>query len=177
MMDPVNCTVDLRADSCEVWTGSQFQTIDRANAAKTAGLPPEKVQLHTTFLGGGFGRRANPQSDFTVEAVHVAKAAGAPVKVIWTREDDMAGGWYRPAFLHAIEGGVDASGNAVSWRSRLVGQSIMAGPPLPAAVMERKKKKPPPRGGGGELPFSIPHVTARRPPPENKMPRQRVGPP
>jgi isoquinoline 1-oxidoreductase beta subunit len=138
MMEPLNCTVDLRADSCEVWTGSQFQTIDRANAAKTAGLPPEKVQLHTTFLGGGFGRRANPQSDFVVEAVDVAKAAGTPVKVIWTREDDMAGGWYRPAFLHAIEGGVDASGNAVSWRSRLVGQSIMAGTPFAAMMMKGK---------------------------------------
>jgi isoquinoline 1-oxidoreductase beta subunit len=93
MMEPLNCVVDLRTDSCEVWTGSQFQTVDRANAAKVAGLPNEKVQLHTTFLGGGFGRRANPQSDFVVEAVHVAKAAGAPVKVIWTREDDMRGGW------------------------------------------------------------------------------------
>jgi isoquinoline 1-oxidoreductase beta subunit len=105
MMEPLNCVVDLRADSSEIWTGSQFQTVDRANAANVAGLPAEKVQLHTTFLGGGFGRRANPQSDFVVEAVHVAKAAGAPVqvKVIWTREDDMQGGWYRPAFLHAIE--------------------------------------------------------------------------
>ena len=128
LMEPLNCVVDLRQDSCEVWTGSQFQTIDRANAAKTAGLPNEKVQLHTTFLGGGFGRRANPQSDFVVEAVHIAKAVGAPakVKVIWTREDDMQGGWYRPAFLHAIEGGLDAQGNPVSWRSRSVGQSIMA---------------------------------------------------
>ena len=110
MMEPLNCVVDLRQDSCEVWTGSQFQTIDRANAAKTAGLPNEKVQLHTTFLGGGFGRRATPQSDFVVEAVHVAKAIGPPakVKVVWTREDDMQGGWYRPAFLHALEGGVDA---------------------------------------------------------------------
>jgi isoquinoline 1-oxidoreductase subunit beta len=74
MMEPLNCVVDLRADSCEVWTGSQFQTVDRANAARIAGLPTEKVQLHTTFLGGGFGRRANPQSDFVVEATHVAKA-------------------------------------------------------------------------------------------------------
>jgi len=137
MMEPLNCVVDLRADSCEVWTGSQFQTIDRANAAKVAGLPNEKVQLHTTFLGGGFGRRANPQSDFVVEAVHVAKVAGAPVKVIWTREDDMQGGWYRPAFLHAIEGGIDASGDAVSWRSRSVGQSIMAGTPFAAMMKGR----------------------------------------
>ena len=96
MMEPLNCAVDLRADSCEIWTGTQFQTVDRAAAAKAAGLPNEKVQIHTTFLGGGFGRRATPQSDFVVEAVHVAKAAGAPVKVVWTREDDMQGGWYRP---------------------------------------------------------------------------------
>ncbi len=158
MMEPLNCAVDLRADSCEVWTGSQFQTIDRANAAKIAGLPPEKVQLHTTFLGGGFGRRANPQSDFVVEAVYVAKAAGVPVKVIWTREDDMAGGWYRPAFLHAIEGGVDSSGNAVSWTSRLVGQSIMAGTPFAAAMMKGKQYDPASVEGVDDLPYEIPNL-------------------
>jgi isoquinoline 1-oxidoreductase beta subunit len=158
MMEPLNCTVDLRADSCEVWTGSQFQTVDRANAAKIAGLPNEKVQLHTTFLGGGFGRRANPQSDFVVEAVYVAKAAGAPVKVIWTREDDMAGGWYRPAFLHAIEGGFDASGNLACWRSRLVGQSIMAGTPFAAMMMKGKNYDPASVEGVDDLPYSIPNV-------------------
>lgn len=157
MMEPLNCAVDLRADSCEVWTGSQFQTVDRANAAKAAGLPNEKVQLHTTFLGGGFGRRANPQSDFVVEAVHVAKAAGVPVKVIWTREDDMAGGWYRPAFVHAIEGGIDASGNAVSWRSRLVGQSIMTGTPF-AAMFMKGNYDPASVEGVDDLPYAIPNV-------------------
>jgi isoquinoline 1-oxidoreductase beta subunit len=159
MMEPLNCGVDLRADSCEVWTGSQFQTVDRANAAKIAGLPNEKVQLHTTFLGGGFGRRANPQSDFVVEAVQVAKAAGVPVKVIWTREDDMAGGWYRPAFLHAIEGGIDESGNPVSWRSRLVGQSIMAGTPFAAMLMKGKDYDPASVEGVDDLPYAIPNVT------------------
>ncbi|MGA8858775.1 MAG: xanthine dehydrogenase family protein molybdopterin-binding subunit, partial [Candidatus Sulfotelmatobacter sp.] len=159
MMEPLNCVVDLRPDSCEVWTGSQFQTIDRANAAKIAGLPNEKVQLHTTFLGGGFGRRANPQSDFVVEAVHVAKAAGAPVKVIWTREDDMRGGWYRPAFLHAIEGGVDSSGNPVSWRSRLVGQSIMAGTLFAAMMMKGKDYDPASVEGVDDLPYAIPNLT------------------
>jgi isoquinoline 1-oxidoreductase beta subunit len=159
MMEPLNCVVDLRSDSCEVWTGSQFQTVDRANAAKAAGLPNEKVQLHTTFLGGGFGRRANPQSDFVVEAVYVAKAAGTPVKVIWTREDDMQGGWYRPAFLHAIEGGIDASGNPVSWRSRLVGQSIMAGTPFAAMMMKGKAYDPASVEGVDDLPYAIPNVT------------------
>lgn len=159
MMEPLNCTVELKADSCEVWTGSQFQTVDRANAAKTAGLPPEKVQLHTTFLGGGFGRRANPQSDFVVEAVQVAKVAGVPVKVIWTREDDMAGGWYRPAFVHAIEGGIDGSGNAVGWRSRLVGQSIMSGTPFAAMMMKGKAYDPASVEGVDDLPYSIPNIT------------------
>jgi isoquinoline 1-oxidoreductase beta subunit len=158
MMEPLNCAVDLRADSCEIWTGTQFQTVDRAAAAKAAGLPNEKVQIHTTFLGGGFGRRATPQSDFVVEAVHVAKAAGAPVKVVWTREDDMQGGWYRPAFLHAIVGGVDASGNPVSWRSRLVGQSIMAGTMFESIMMKGKEYDPASVEGVDDLPYEIPNL-------------------
>ena len=155
MMEPLNCAIDLRADSCEIWTGTQFQTVDRAAAAKAAGLPNEKVQIHTTFLGGGFGRRATPQSDFVVEAVHVAKAAGAPVKVVWTREDDMQGGWYRPAFLHAIVGGVDASGSPVSWRSRLVGQSIMSGTMFESMMMKGKEYDPASVEGVDDLPYEI----------------------
>jgi isoquinoline 1-oxidoreductase subunit beta len=158
MMEPLNCAVDLRADSCEIWTGTQFQTVDRAAAAKAAGLPNEKVQIHTTFLGGGFGRRATPQSDFVVEAVHVAKAAGVPVKVLWTREDDMQGGWYRPAFLHAIVGGVDPSGNPVSWRSRLVGQSIMSGTMFEAMMMKGKQYDPASVEGVDDLPYEIPNL-------------------
>ena len=159
MMEPLNCAVDLRPGSCEIWTGTQFQTMDRASAAKIAGLPEEKVQIHTTFLGGGFGRRANPQSDFVVEAVHVAKAAGAPVKVVWTREDDMQGGWYRPAFLHAIAGAIDANGKPVAWRSRVVGQSIMAGTPF-EALMDLKTKGYDPSSveGVDDLPYEIPNL-------------------
>jgi len=127
MMEPLNCVVDLRADSCEIWTGTQFQTVDRLNAAKVAGLPPEKVQIHTTLLGGGFGRRANPVSDFVVEAVHVAKVAKAPVKVVWTREDDLAGGWYRPMWHDRFTAGLDAQGNPIAWTHTIVGQSIMQG--------------------------------------------------
>ena len=127
MMEPLNCVVDLRSDSCEIWTGTQFETIDRANAAQVAGLAPEKVQIHTTLLGGGFGRRANPASDFVVEAVHVAKAAKAPVKVVWTREDDLKGGWYRPMWHDRFVAGLDANGNPVAWTHTIVGQSIMQG--------------------------------------------------
>ena len=73
-MEPLNCTASIGPDSCEVWTGTQFQTGDQAAAARIAGLKPEQVTIHTTFLGGGFGRRANPVNDFVAEAVHVAKA-------------------------------------------------------------------------------------------------------
>ncbi len=130
MMEPLNCVVDLRADSCEIWTGTQFETVDRANAAHVAGLDPEKVKIHTTLLGGGFGRRANPVSDFVVEAVHVAKVAKAPVKVVWTREDDIRGGWYRPMWHDRFAAGLDASGNPVAWTHTIVGQSIMTGTPF-----------------------------------------------
>ena len=171
MMEPLNCTVDLRADSCEIWTGTQFQTVDRANAAKAAGLAPEKVQIHTTYLGGGFGRRANPQSDFVVESVHVAKAAGVPVKVIWTREDDMRGGWYRPAFLHAIAGSIDDSGNAASWRSRLVGQSIMAGSPFEGMIAS-KGYDPASVEGVDDLPYAIPNLAVEYHQADVKVPVQ-----
>ena len=136
MMEPLNCVVDLRADSCEIWTGTQFETVDRANAAHVAGLDPEKVQIHTTLLGGGFGRRANPVSDFVVEAVHVAKVAKAPVKVIWTREDDIRGGWYRPMWHDRFAAGLDASGNPVAWTHTIVGQSIMMGTPFAAFTIK-----------------------------------------
>src|SRR3984893_11917577 len=130
MMEPLNCVVDLRADSCEIWTGTQFETVDRANAARVAGLPPEKVKINTTLLGGGFGRRANPASDFVVEAVHVAKVAKAPVKVVWTRDDDLKGGWYRPMWHDRFSAGLDASGEPVSWMHTIVGQSIAEGTPF-----------------------------------------------
>jgi isoquinoline 1-oxidoreductase beta subunit len=127
MMEPLNTVVDLRDDRCEIWTGTQFETMDRMAAAKVAGLKPEQVTLHTTLLGGGFGRRANPACDFVSEAVAVAKVAKAPVKVVWTREDDIHGGWYRPMWYDHFEAGLDAQGNPVAWTHTIVGQSIMAG--------------------------------------------------
>jgi isoquinoline 1-oxidoreductase beta subunit len=135
-MEPLNCTVRLEKERCDVWVGTQFQTNDQAVAAKIAGLPPEKVNIHTTFLGGGFGRRANPVSDFVAEAVHVAKASGLPVKVLWTREDDMHGGYYRPMFLHRVQVGVNAKGFPIAWKHTIVGQSLLAGTPFEAMVKD-----------------------------------------
>jgi isoquinoline 1-oxidoreductase beta subunit len=135
-MEPLNCTVRPGADKVEVWAGTQFQTVDQQRVAQIFGLKPEQVELHTTFLGGGFGRRANVNSDFVVEAAHVAKAAGQPVKVIWTREDDIRGGYYRPMAIHRLEGAIDAQGSPVAWRQRIVSQSIVAGSPFAALIKD-----------------------------------------
>jgi isoquinoline 1-oxidoreductase beta subunit len=122
-MEPMNCVAEIRGDSWEVWAGTQFQTFDRMFAAQAAGLKPEQVQVHTTFLGGGFGRRAVPDCHMVVEAVQVAKAAGVPVKLIWTREDDMRGGYYRPFFFHRVSGGLDAAGNITAWKQTMASRS------------------------------------------------------
>jgi isoquinoline 1-oxidoreductase beta subunit len=135
-MEPLNCTVRRAADGCEVWTGTQFQTVDQQRVAQILGLKPEQVAIHTTFLGGGFGRRANIASDFVVEAAHVAKNLDKPVKVVWTRDDDIRGGYYRPMAVHRIEGSLDARGNPVAWRQRVVSQSIVAGSPFAAMIKD-----------------------------------------
>ncbi|HEX8785288.1 MAG TPA: molybdopterin cofactor-binding domain-containing protein, partial [Telluria sp.] len=134
-MEPINCTVDLRDDHCTLWVGSQFQTGDQAAAAATAGLKPEQVTLNTMMAGGGFGRRAVPTSDFVVEAVNIAKACkaaghGGPVKLIWSREDDIRGGYYRPSHVHRAAIGLDPQGRIVAWDHVVVGQSITAGTPF-----------------------------------------------
>ncbi len=126
-MEPLNCTVRLEGGRCEIWTGTQFQGVDQMAAAEIAGVPPQKVVIHTTFLGGGFGRRATLNSHFVAEGVHVAKAAGVAVKVVWTREDDIRGGHYRPMYVHRIEAGVDDKGTPLAWRHTIVGQSILTG--------------------------------------------------
>lgn len=129
-MEPLNCAVKINADGCEIWTGTQMQTTDQQAAAKILGLKPEQVKIHTLFLGGGFGRRANPAADFVSEAVHVAKAAGMPVKTVWSREDDVKGGYYRPMFLHKAKIGLNADGMPDAWEHIEVGQSIMVGTPF-----------------------------------------------
>jgi isoquinoline 1-oxidoreductase beta subunit len=155
-MEPLNCVVDLRDDGCEIWTGTQFQTMDRAAAAAAAGLKPEQVQIRTTLLGGGFGRRANPVSDFVVEAVQVAKAVKAPVKVVWTREDDTRGGYYRPFWYDRIAAGLDASGAPVAWTHTVVGQSIMAGTAFESFIQDGIDGSS--VEGAADLPYAIPNL-------------------
>ncbi len=129
-MEPLNCTVKIDAEGCDIWTGTQFQTVDQQVAARITGLKPEQIRIHTTFLGGGFGRRATPVSDFVSEAVEVAKAAKAPVKTVWPREDDVRGGYYRPAYVQRAKVGLAADGTPVAWQQVMVGQSITAGTPF-----------------------------------------------
>lgn len=135
-MEPLNCTVKIEGGRCEIWSGTQFQTGDQMAAAQLLGIKPENVTVHTTFLGGGFGRRASPSSDFVGEAVAVAKAAGVPVKVVWSREDDIRGGYYRPAFVHHITVGTDERGRPVAWDHVIAGQSIIAKTPFAAFLIK-----------------------------------------
>jgi len=123
-MEPMNCAADVRADSCDIYAPTQFQTINQMTGAGITGLKPEQVRIHTTFLGGGFGRRA--EQDFIAEAVQISKGIGAPVQVTWSREDDIQSDYYRPAAYSKLTGGLDADGWPVAWKSRIVGPSIMS---------------------------------------------------
>jgi len=135
-MEPLNATAHVRANGVDVWAPTQFQTVDQMAAAKIAEVNPEQVSLHTTLLGGGFGRRANPAADFVSEAVHISKAVKAPVKVIWTREDDTKGGYYRPRTYVTAAAGLSADGKIVSWESHVVNQSIIKGTPFEQFLMK-----------------------------------------
>jgi len=133
-LEPMNCVVRLGRGSCEIWNGEQMQTGDQAALAALLGLKPEQVTLHMLYAGGSFGRRANPNSDYLLEAANIAKAIDgrAPVKLVWTREDDMRAGYFRPAYVHRVRAGLDATGKPVGWSQRIVGQSILSGTPFEA---------------------------------------------
>lgn len=131
-MEPLNCVVELKDDACTIWAGTQSQTVDQQVAAGLLGLKPEQVTIHTMMAGGGFGRRAVLASDWVGDTVRIAsawRAAGrsGPVKLVWSREDDIRGGYYRPSYVHRADLGVDAKGRIVAWDHKIVGQSIMAG--------------------------------------------------
>jgi isoquinoline 1-oxidoreductase subunit beta len=133
-MEPLNTTIRFDGDRAEAWAGSQFQTFDQMAIADVLGLKPESVTFHTEMAGGGFGRRAVTDSHVQREAAQIAKRLkGTPVKLVWTREDDIRGGYYRPMHVHRVEVGVGADGRPSAWRHVIVGQSLLAGTPF--AVM------------------------------------------
>jgi len=158
-MEPMNCVIQLKPDACEVWNGEQFQTVDQGNIAHLLGLKPEQVKLNMLYAGGSFGRRASTHSDYLLEAAHIVKAINgrAPVKLVWLREDDMRGGYYRPLFHHALEAALDGSGKLVGWKHRLVGQSIIAGSPF-AGMMIKDGIDAVSVEGAANLPYAIPNL-------------------
>jgi isoquinoline 1-oxidoreductase beta subunit len=136
-MEPLNTTVRFDGDRAEVWAGSQFQTVDQAAVAEVLGLQPEQVTFHTEMAGGGFGRRATPDAHVQREAAAIAKRLrGTPVKLMWTREDDVQGGYYRPMHVHRIEIGIGPDGMPSAWRHVIVGQSILGGTPFAAMLVK-----------------------------------------
>ena len=158
-MEPMNCVVKLSANACEVWNGEQLQTGDQAAVAGIMGLKPGQVSLHMLYAGGSFGRRANPHSDYVVEAAAIAKAINgrAPVKLVWTREDDMRAGYYRPLNYHALKAGLDAKGNIVAWHHRIVGQSILTGTAFEGAMVKNGIDATSVEGAS-TLPYAIPNL-------------------
>jgi isoquinoline 1-oxidoreductase beta subunit len=159
-MEPLDAVVKLTASGCEIWAGDQFQTIDQANAAKTAGLEPQQVSINTLYAGGSFGRRANPGSDYIVEAVSIAKAYGAdgtPIKLQWTREDDIHGGLYRPMYFHKLEASLNDKKELTGWHHVIVGQSIMAGSSFAAAI--KNGVDPTSVEGAASIAYAIPNIS------------------
>lgn len=166
-MEPMNCVVQLSKDRCEIWNGEQMQTGDQYAVAALLGLKPEQVMLNMLYAGGSFGRRASTHADYIVEAVNIAKAIDgrAPIKLVWLREDDTKGGYYRPAFHHALEAALDDNGNLIGWRHRLVGQSIIAGSALTALIKNGIDETS--VEGAANLPYAIPNMLVDLHSPDN----------
>jgi isoquinoline 1-oxidoreductase beta subunit len=154
-MEPMNCTAHVRPDGggVEIWAPTQFQTGAQGIGAQIGGVPPEKVQVHTTYLGGGFGRRF--ELDFIQEALETSKAVGVPVKVIWSREDDIRNAQYRPANFHRMRAGLGADGRPVAWTHRIVAPSIMARV-FPNTVQNGLDGEA--VEGGKEMAYAVPNV-------------------
>ncbi len=158
-MEPMNCVVRLDSRSCEIWNGEQIQTPDQIAVAAVLGLKPEQVKINMLYAGGSFGRRANPNADYLIEAALIAKAINgkAPVKLVWTREDDTQSGYYRPMYYHTLKAGLDANGKLISWQHRIVGQSIIAGTMFEGALIKDGIDATSVEGAS-DLPYSIPNM-------------------
>jgi isoquinoline 1-oxidoreductase beta subunit len=152
-MEPMNCTAHVRPDGVDIWAPTQFQGGAHQVGAAIGGVAPEQVQVHTTYLGGGFGRRF--ELDFVIEALETSKAVGAPVKVIWSREDDTRHDFYRPASYHRLRAGLDGSNRPAAWTHRVVAPSIMARV-FPNTVQNGLDGEA--VEGAIEMPYAVPNV-------------------
>lgn len=158
-MEPLNAVARFKDGFLEIWAGHQMPDHYQAVAAELLGISPDNVKLHVMMTGGFFGRRATPDADVIVEAVSIVKAMdeGVPVRVQWTREDDMTGGRYRPMYLHRVEAGVDGDGNALAWRHHVVGQSILAGTPFEAFLVNEGVDATSVEGVN-DMPYAVPNL-------------------
>jgi isoquinoline 1-oxidoreductase beta subunit len=158
-MEPLGCVIQMTDDGCDVWAGSQLQTLDQAVIAGILGLTPPQVRLTTELGGSSFGRRATPDGDVAGEAASIVKASGTkrPVKLVWTREDDIRGGRYRPLYVQRLTGGIDESGRIVAWTQRIVGQSIFTGTGFEPVLVRDGIDSSSVEGAAG-LPYAIPNV-------------------
>jgi isoquinoline 1-oxidoreductase beta subunit len=153
-MEPLNAVALVKDGKCEIWSGTQMQSQDAGFIAAALGIKPADVKINTTFLGGGFGRRASSTGDFTVEAAQVANGVGRPVKVVWTREDDMRGGYYRPFTVSRFRGGIDDKGVPVALHHVHVGKPVLASAPIGKFVV--KNGIDPTSGeGSADMPYAI----------------------
>jgi len=152
-MEPMNCTAHVRDDGCDIWVPTQGQTSTQNTAMQLTGLPAEKVRVHTTFLGGGFGRRS--EQDFVTDAIETSKAVGAPVKVMWTREDDMQHDYYRPATYNRLTAALDDKGMPIAWRHRIAAPSISS---RDAKGREDSGSDWSATEGALHLPYAIPNI-------------------
>ncbi len=174
-MEPLSAVARLGADGIEVWAGSQSPTFDVLTIAAAAGVKPDAVTLHTVFAGGSFGRRADPSGDYLAEVAAIARGLAdrgieAPVQLLWTREDDIRGGAYRPMALHALRGATDGTGRPVGWRHRVVCQSILKGTPIESAFMGDDGIDPTTVEGVRDLPYALPNLLADLHMPEPGVP-------
>jgi isoquinoline 1-oxidoreductase beta subunit len=158
-MEPLDAVARYQDGTLEIWAGHQMPDLYQAVGARIMGIEPSNVKLHVMTPGGFFGRRAVADADVIVEVVSVLKATGAkaPIKVQWTREDDMAGGRYRPMYYHKLTGGLDAAGRLVAWQQRIVGQSILAGTPF-ERMMVKDSVDPTSVEGAATLPYAVPNL-------------------
>ena len=173
-METMDCVMEPTANGgVRVINGEQFQTIDQQAIAGVLGIAPEQVRIEMLYAGGSFGRRANPGSDYLIETAHILKASGAkqPVKLAWTREEDMRAGWYRPLYLHRIKAGLDADGNPIAWQQRIIGQSIIAGTAFEQALIVDEIDQTSVEGATN-LPYAIPHLTCELHSPKLPVPVQ-----
>jgi len=166
-LEPLNCVVQLSGDGCEIWNAAQQQTTDQADVSRILGLVPDQIKVNMLMAGSAFGRRAS--KDYTAEATHVAKAVNgtAPVKLVWTREDDMTAGQYRPLNYHRVRGGLNGSGKLVAWHHRIVGQSIAA-QEVPAWVVDGLDWMS--HSGVSEWPYSVPNLRVESHSPKYPVP-------